>query len=286
MRRLTTIVVTTLALACGPAPAGPETTSTSTGTTTAGAPTTGPATATTELASTSTTLADDIPREPDLFEYLACDPFAQDCPPGQKCAPYAYDGTNWNATKCVDVTGDGAPGEPCIAPGGGFSGIDDCGPGSFCWDVAVDDQGICVAQCAGSIEAPTCAVGYACTVAADAALALCLPWCDPLTQDCWQGATCLPYEEGFICFGDESWDAGQANDPCAVFNACDPGLVCLAPETASSACDLQAFGCCQPYCQLPDGTCPNPDQQCLPWYDPRMPIAPGYEDVGICAVTH
>jgi hypothetical protein len=169
------------------------------------------------------------------------------------------------------------PGDPCTAPEGGTSGIDDCGPGWFCWEVAVDDQGYCVALCTGSIEAPACEVGYQCAFFGDAPL--CLIRCDPLMQIC-LGETCLPYEDGFICVGDESGDAGQANDPCAVFNACDPGLVCLPPETASSACDLQAFGCCQPYCQLPDGTCPNPDQQCLPWYDPMMPIAPGYEDVG------
>jgi hypothetical protein len=270
MSRRAQSLAVTLALACGPAPAGPETTSTST-----------TAWATTELASTSTTLTDDVPHEPDLFESLACDPFAQDCPPGQKCAPYAQGGSAWNATKCVDVTGDGGPGDPCTAPEGGTSGIDDCGPGWFCWEVAVDDQGYCVALCTGSIEAPACEVGYQCAFFGDAPL--CLIRCDPLMQIC-LGETCLPYEDGFICVGDESGDAGQANDPCAVFNACDPGLVCLPPETASSACDLQAFGCCQPYCQLPDGTCPNPDQQCLPWYDPMMPIAPGYEDVGICSL--
>ena len=28
----------------------------------------------------------------------------------------------------------------------------------------------------------------------------------------------------------------------------------------------------------------NLDQKCLQWYDPMMPIPPGYEDVGICAI--
>ncbi len=56
-----------------------------------------------------------------------CDLFQQNCPEGEKCASYAEGGgIVWNATKCVPVTGDAGPGEPCTAVGGGISGFDDC----------------------------------------------------------------------------------------------------------------------------------------------------------------
>ena len=107
---------------------------------------------------------------------LECDPFAQACPPGQKCVPWVDNGGGaWNATKCVDITGDGAPG--------------------------------------------------------------------------------------------------------------DPGLVCIDPLDASSACDPLVLGCCQPFCELPDATCPNPDQQCVPFFDPMLPdIPPGYDKIGTCRI--
>lgn len=57
-----------------------------------------------------------------------CDVFAQDCPPGEKCVPWANDGGGvWNATRCSPVDDDpAAPGEPCTVEGGPTSGIDDC----------------------------------------------------------------------------------------------------------------------------------------------------------------
>ena len=36
-----------------------------------------------------------------------CDPYAQDCPEGEKCVPYASTGSDWNANKCVAIMGDG-----------------------------------------------------------------------------------------------------------------------------------------------------------------------------------
>ena len=260
--------------------------STSTTTATTSIPTTTtttPTSTTTDLTST-TTLATTTTPEPDLFAYLACDPYAQDCPPGQKCAPYAVGGSAWNATKCVDITGDGAPGDPCTAPGGGFDGPDDCALGAFCWDVGVDNQGTCVRQCSGSIDDPFCPPGYQCHIASEAAIALCLTGCDPLAEDC-PNSICVPNGDGFICAGDASAEAGQTNDPCEFINSCDPGLACLDPASASSACDLQAPGCCQPFCALPDGPCPNPDQQCVALFDPKRPdLPPDYKDIGTCRI--
>lgn len=280
MPRLAPLVA--LTLACGPTPVAdePATTTVITSTTTA---TTVIPTTTDLSTSTTAPLVDDLPREPDLFESLACNTFTQDCPPGQKCAPYAEGGgTAWNATKCVDVTGEGAPGDPCTAPEGGAAGPDDCALGSFCWDVGEDNHGTCVLHCMGSDGVPVCPPGYQCGFGGGA-LAICLPWCDPLVQDC-PNSICVPNGEGFSCAADDSGEAGQTNDPCEFINSCDPGLACLDPEAASSACDPQTTGCCQPFCMLPDGPCPNADQQCIPWFDPRDAIPPGYEHVGFCGI--
>jgi len=45
-------------------------------------------------------------------------------------------------------------------------------------------------------------------------------------------------------------------------------------------------GCCQPFCDFVnmDQPCPNPDQKCVQWFDPMMPIPPGSEDVGVCSI--
>lgn len=278
-----------LALACTPPTADPEpASSTSTTTATTSIPTTTtttPTSTTTDLTST-TTLATTTTPEPDLFAYLACDPYAQDCPPGQKCAPYAVGGSAWNATKCVDITGDGAPNDPCIAPEGGAAGLDDCARGSFCWDVDKNNAGTCVAQCSGSVMDPLCPAWHLCTMFADGALAICLPICDPLTDDCGVVAVCAFNGYAFACMFDLSGDQGQTNDPCEDPSACDDGLTCLDAASASLACDPQsASGCCQPLCALPDGACPNPDQQCKPWFTPDNPAPPGYYDnLGVCAL--
>ena len=219
---------------------------------------------------------------------IKCDSFTQDCPPGQKCVPWAEgDGAAWNATKCVEVTGDGAPGDPCFAPEGGVAGIDDCAFGSICWDVDQTSHGICIGQCTGTPEAPLCPHPFKCVINGEAVLNLCLPECDPLLQDCAGDGLCIPYPDnsGFTCVPDASGDLGQANDPCESANACDKGLLCIDTPDASSACDPQAPGCCQPFCQLSAPSCPNPDQQCVALFDPKRPdLPPDYKDIGTCRI--
>jgi hypothetical protein len=214
-----------------------------------------------------------------------CDIFAQDCPAGQKCAAHDADGGGtWNATKCVPVTGDGAPGEPCTVIDGPVSGLDDCAFGSMCWEVDENDHGTCFALCTGSERDPICPPAHFCPLSGDGLLNLCTPICDPLVGECPGSDLCIPGGDTFFCVFDASGDEGQLNDPCEFVNVCDPGLVCLDAGAASSACDAGSLGCCQPFCHFPDAACPNPDQQCVPWFDPRMDIPPGFEDVGVCAI--
>jgi hypothetical protein len=54
--------------------------------------------------------------------------------------PYGSTGTEWDAHKCVPVTGDQALGEPCTW-GGIIEATDDCDSTGVCWDLReVDGQ--------------------------------------------------------------------------------------------------------------------------------------------------
>lgn len=218
-----------------------------------------------------------------------CDVWAQDCPQGEKCNPWANDGGNsWNATKCVPLSDSPAqPGDPCEAEGGGVSGLDNCDASSMCWNVDETNMGVCIAFCSGSEAAPVCEdVGSTCAIANDGVLILCLPSCDPLMSDCDEGQACYPADDSFACVFDASADNGAYGDPCEFTNVCDPGLWC-AP--AAGVPDCATANCCTPFCDQSD---PNADadcpgaaggQECVPWYDENQ-IPPGFEDVGTCAI--
>ena len=223
---------------------------------------------------------------PDVGSAIECDVFKQDCAPGEKCTAWAEGGGGaWNATKCVPVTGMKAPGDMCMAEGSGVSGIDDCQAGAMCWNVDDMNMGTCVALCKGTPNAPICDDNISCAIFNNGVLNLCLPACDPLLQDCPGDDLCLMIGEGFICAPDDSGDMGKTNDPCEFANACDKGLVCLDTANASSDCMQGSQGCCQPFCDfVAMEPCPNPDQKCVQWFDPMMPIPPGFEDVGVCAI--
>jgi hypothetical protein len=302
MRPIYTLPLSTL-LACGPlAPPLDATTAASSDTSDTTDPGPSPTTATPEPITTTTldptttidptTTSSTTGENPFLIKPdsgpsrpLECDVFQQDCPPGQKCAPWADDGGNaWNATKCVDVTGDGAPGDPCIAPEGPLEGSDDCALGVFCWEVDDNNHGTCTALCSGTPSTPTCAPESFCAITSESVINLCLTECDPLLQDCSGDKLCIPTNDHFICVLDGSGEMGAVNDPCEFANACDQGLICLNTASASAACQQGSLGCCQPFCKFPNSPCPNPDQQCLQWFDPMMEIPDGFEDVGVCAI--
>ena len=217
---------------------------------------------------------------------VECDPFAQDCPDGHKCVPWNPDGgSGWTGTKCVKLIGDEAPGAPCSSPEGPLAGIDNCALGVICWDVDLNNEGICVLQCTGSSNKPSCPSGQACIITSENYLALCARSCHPLANDCLQEDVCVPGQSAFFCELKSVEPGGKVNEPCSDVAACENGLACLSSSAASEACALEEVGCCQPYCQLPAGDCPNPDQECMPWYDPMIGVPVGYEDLGVCAVS-
>ena len=127
---------------------------------------------------------------------IECDLQQEDCPEGQKCMPWANDGSSmWNATKRVPV--DPAPvpvGEACEAPGGGLTGIDNCEKHVMCFEVQ-GNTGICRAMC----DSGTCPADFNCFIGNDEVLQLCLPACDLNMPDCPPAHTCLPVLGGGVC---------------------------------------------------------------------------------------
>jgi hypothetical protein len=219
-----------------------------------------------------------------------CDTFAQDCPLGEKCMPWADGGATWNANKCMPVAAHPhEPGDGCTALGGGTSGLDDCASASMCWDVDLEtNTGTCVAFCTGSLEMPVCDdAATTCIVANGGVLAVCLPTCDPLAQNCPDADDgCYPAGDAFACAPDASDSEGSYGDPCEFINVCDPGLVCTdgdrVPACASTACCSQLCDLSQPN---PAAQCSGEaqGQDCIPWFEPaEAPV--GFEDVGLCAL--
>lgn len=224
-----------------------------------------------------------------------CDPFAQDCPAGEKCSPYG-EGEHWGSWsgwRCTPLApAPVAAGEPCHVEAPASSGIDDCERGATCYDVDTDTlEGTCVNLCVGSPTSFVCEdPGEACVIETGGPVVVCLPICDPRGQDCLTGQTCVPYHEIWICGPDVSGALGAYGDPCLGTFDCDPGLVCLSSSAVPPGlpCETEA-GCCTEVCDLDD---PAGDQQCAgaaggqvcePWYDAGE-APPGYEDLGACAV--
>ncbi len=264
----------------------------STGDPTSGGPTGGPGTSSGEP---TTTTANDTPGDLDTSSEGGststgvvipedCSTFAQDCPPGYKCAPFANGGgSSWNDTMCVPVDDDPAGiGEPCVAEESGVSGFDDCDVGAFCFNVDADTlQGECIELCGGTPEEPVCEPDSTCIISSDGVLTPCLPNCDPLGDDCDENELCIPGGDSFLCAPDAAGKIpGGVGDPCEFPNVCDPGLGCFQPVDVVCS-DPDSVGCCLPYCSLAAPDCPDM-LTCLPFFEGEAPE--GFEDVGICYV--
>ena len=218
---------------------------------------------------------------------VECDTFAQNCPEGEKCMPWANDGGSaWNATRCtpLDPSPDGLY-EPCTVEGSGVSGIDSCELGMMCWNVDAETlTGTCVGLCIGSPENPSCVDDNAqCNINSEAILTLCLPNCDPISDEpCPEGEGCYPTDDHFACIPDASGPKmGGLFESCEYVNGCDAGLMCANPGFVG-VCEGASAGCCTPYCDISSPECPEPTS-CFSYYE-KGTAPPGFEDVGICGV--
>jgi hypothetical protein len=212
-------------------------------------------------------------------EGKACDPWAQDCGAGLKCAPYASDGGDvWDANKCVPV-GVGGTGASCKATDSPTSGYDSCGPGSICWDVDADTLiGVCYALCMGEPDMPVCPIGSACSMTNKGAVNVCLADCDPLTNVCPEGQVCVPDgDDQFLCL--TAGGTVPPGTPCEYVNECATGSMCANSQSAA-ICDPQSPFCCLPFCSLKDPMCPT-DLVCQSYFTDGMAPAE-HADLGLC----
>ena len=214
-----------------------------------------------------------------------CDLYAQDCCPGQQCVPWANDGgESFNATRCVEILTDGdRQGQPCTVEDSPVSGLDSCGPGLICWGVDAQTlMGTCAPTCTGTVEAPECADDLICvsdqTPSDDDTIAVCLPSCDPLADDCAVGS-CTKADDAFACSGVPA--TAGLGDACDVLFDCGPGTQCVAANVLPDCPGPN--GCCAAWCDLtadnPHAKCPA-GTACVSWY-PGAPPAE-YAHVGIC----
>jgi hypothetical protein len=213
-----------------------------------------------------------------------CDTFAQNCPGGEKCMPWADDGGNsWNATRCSPIADDpGAIGDPCTVEGSAVSGIDDCELGAMCFGVDGDTQmGHCIEQCSCNEVTPVCNTpNTSCVITNQGVLALCLPVCNPLDPEaCESGSGCFGAGDLFHCAPDASGAGGAPGDECSFLNACDPGSFCASPASVPGCAG--SVGCCSSLCPLSGVADCLDGQNCVAWFGDGAPDA-CLGEVGAC----
>jgi hypothetical protein len=218
---------------------------------------------------------------------IECDIWAQDCPDGEKCMPWANDGgTSWNATRCspvADVPVD--IGGACTVEGSGVSGIDDCVLGAMCWGVDPEtNMGACIELCSCTEVTPVCNTANAtCSISNDGVLPLCLPVCNPNdAASCPDGEVCVPSNDVFVCTPDVSGAMGAAGDECQYVNVCDPGLFCANAEIVPGCTSI---GCCSAFCSDDDASGCEAGQECIPWYEDGQAPDECLGTVGACAAN-
>lgn len=223
--------------------------------------------------------------DPLLYE---CSPVEQDCGAGQKCVWASvppHSSLRRDGSRCIEVTGDGQPFEPCTLPNGiGPDLTDDCGPESFCLEVyGTADHGFCAPFMApdGSCDAHP-GTHVAIENGSDFPAA-CLHYeCHPLVADgCPAGMQCTFYP-AFLYGAMMCWQVPpQATLPLGAacdFGECGPGQLCAPADWVPGCTDER---CCAQWCDLNAPACDDPAAACEPF-----PVwagdDPDFEWLGAC----
>lgn len=201
---------------------------------------------------------------PDLPSLVACDPWDDTCPRGQKCKPY-HDG-KWKAV-CADIDENPAGiGEVCHK--NEITTFDDCPDGAMCFAFRTSDENLrCTPLCEGTPDEASCAdVCSACLKFESQLFGVCPVRCDPLAEDCPEDLICAIYvfEPRFFCTSSIQGllDAGE---PCMTPFQCKSGTACLPADMLPSCA---GENCCTPVCDLTQSdSCDAayPGTVCAPW---------------------
>jgi hypothetical protein len=226
--------------------------------------------------------------EPDMGATVACDIYADDCPPDQKCSPYASDGSvRPDATRCVDLVEFPAPaGAPCHVQEWTASGLDDCDRGQYCvvYD-AIELDGTCTPFCSTDEEGElVCEEPATCIGNPDIIPRLCMTDCNPLEPMCPPLRGCYRVNDHFACLSDTSGPGGGYGDPCFFTNECDPSSFCADPPEFFEC--PHPMGCCTAFCDTTDpeasANCPGaPEHMCVRLFDDGEG-PPGLNHIGAC----
>lgn len=183
---------------------------------------------------------------PDLPPPVACDPWNDTCPPGQKCKPNDRDG--WQAV-CADIDEDPAGvGEACESDE--LTLFDDCPDGTMCFGFLQGQDSLrCTPLCEGTPEASSCAdVCSGCLKYENKLFGVCPVRCNPLADDCPADLGCTTYvfDPRFFC-SPFARGAPGAGAPCMDPFDCESGTACL-PANMLPSCGGE--NCCAPVCDL------------------------------------
>jgi hypothetical protein len=154
---------------------------------------------------------------------MSCDPIAQDCPSGQKCAVTGGGMTTMPMPICV-MAGTVADGQPCTRT----MGADDCAAGLTCARSAGGTMGICRKYCTMDNQ---CDSGQKCAAGrfGQSIVGTCTPACTPFGNDCAGGTNC---STPVASFGSTTNGFFTCRTPgtAGPFEDCGGGVTCAANE--------------------------------------------------------
>jgi hypothetical protein len=163
-----------------------------------------------------------------------CDPAQQTgCPANSKCAFVLDSPLTGSGHVGCSRNGTEPAGASCLPPLVAGT-ADTCAAGAHCY------ENVCRPICAGGNTAQ-CTNGN-CIDFRDLEFSLCLPACNPLTQNCPDSANgdpqaCYLLEPGPVCAG--VYRDAAAGEPCDAANGCAPGAGCFGtPGRCYRYCDL------------------------------------------------
>jgi hypothetical protein len=172
----------------------------------------------------------------------------------------------------VPIIGNDELGAACTSAGP-IEATDSCDELGICWNAQeVDGQlvGVCTQFCEGAPDAAECPEGFACVIANQGSINLCIDVCDPLGQDCPDGLGCYFLDGSFVCAPGSDSPIGE---PCRFTASCTNGSYCVVGELLP---DCAAASCCAGLCSLTEPSCEQPGTECVAFFDGEPPA--GFED--------